>query len=182
MSRLAKKPVVIPAGVTVTEAHGVIMVRGPKGEKTVRILPRLTVTVEVDGIRVKGVRSDKQSRANVGTMWSLLASAVRGVVHGFSKALQIEGVGYRAAMEGKSIVLNLGFAHPVKVNPAAAISVQIEKNMITISGVDKELVGKTAAEIRALKAPEPYKGKGIRYQGELIRIKAGKRASTGGVQ
>ena len=178
MSRLAKKPITIPTGVTVTASGGRLAVKGPKGEKELALLPRIAVKIEGDMITVATEGKDKQSRANCGTMWSLTNSAVQGVVQGFTKVLQIEGIGYRAVLEGKTLVLSLGYAHPVKVEPSPKVVVQVEKNMVTISGVDKELVGKTAAEIRALKPPEPYKGKGIRYQGEVIRMKAGKKAST----
>ena len=115
---------------------------------------------------------------NVGTMWSLARNAAQGVLSEFSKVLEIEGIGYRASIEGDTLVLSLGYAQPVRFKIPKDVSVRVEKNVITISGVDKQLVGETAATIRQLKKPEPYKGKGIRYRGEIIRRKAGKKATT----
>ena len=129
------------------------------------------------------VKSDgdfKQARANCGTMWSLIRNAVQGVASGFSRSLEIEGVGYRAVLEGKELVLYLGYTQPVRLAPPVGVVIEVEKNTIKISGVDKELVNRTAAKIRAFRKPEPYKGKGIRYQGEVVRRKAGKKAAAVG--
>jgi len=181
MSRLAKKPLPIPQGATVAKEDGALLVKGPKGAMRVAILPHIEVTLSADSAEVKTEKTMKQARANSGTMWSLLRGALEGVTNGFSKVLELEGVGYRATMDGKMLVLNLGFANPVKMTPPEGISIVVEKNVITVSGISKELVGRVAAEIRAHKKPEPYKGKGIRYRGEVVRRKAGKKAtgSTG---
>ncbi len=177
MSRLIKKSIVIPAGVTVSENGGVLMVKGPKGELTVNVPANVTVRIEEGNLWVDK-NAEEGEKAMLGTFWSLSRNAILGVTEGFTKVLEIEGVGYRATMEGKDITLFLGYALPVKMPIMEGITVAVEKNVIKISGIDKELVGRVAAEIRALKKPEPYKGKGIHYQGEVIRRKAGKKAGT----
>lgn len=179
MSRLAKKPIILPEGVTAKVEARSISFKGSKGEASVQILPMIQVALEPEGFRVTTARNEKQARANLGTMCALLANAIEGVTNGFEKILEIEGVGYKANMEGSTLVLALGFSHPVRFPVPAGITMVTEKNTIKISGLNKELVGKTAAQIRNLKKPEPYKGKGIRYKGEVIRRKTGKKASTG---
>jgi large subunit ribosomal protein L6 len=179
MSRLAKKPIMITKGVTVLATPEGFRVTGPKGELLVLHLPKIDVEEKEGGLTVTAQGTDKQSRANLGTQWSLLRNAVQGVHEGFIKILEIEGIGYRGQMEGKTLVLHLGYAHPVRFDPLEGVKIEVEKNMIRITGYDKDAVGRTASEIRALKKPEPYKGKGIRYQGEVIRIKVGKKATTG---
>lgn len=176
MSRLAKKPIVIPDGVTLRRDSDCIIVKGDKGEMRVRILPFVDIALEAQNARVTPTGTSRQARANVGTAWSLMRSAIEGVTRGFSKRLVIEGVGYRAVMEGNEVVLSLGYVLPVRFPVPRGVSLVVEKNTITISGTAKELVGKVAAEIRALKKPEPYKGKGIRYEEEIVRRKAGKKA------
>jgi large subunit ribosomal protein L6 len=177
MSRLIKKPIAIPTGVTVAQANGVVAVAGPKGKLTVQI--PLGVAARVDGQSLwVDVVPGVGAKAMRGTFWALLKNSVEGVTEGFSKILEIEGVGYRAAIEGKDLVLHLGYALPVRMRIEEGVAVAVEKNTITISGVSKEMVGRVAANIRALKKPEPYKGKGIHYQGEVIRRKAGKKAAT----
>lgn len=178
MSRLAKKQIPIASGVTIEEKGEVIVVKGTKGERRIPMLPKTRVALENNAIQVTVEESGTQSRANQGTMWALIRNAVEGVTSGFSKVLEIEGIGYRVAMEGKTLVLHLGYAHPVRVETPHGITIEVEKNTVKISGIDKDLVGRTAAKIRALKKPEPYKGKGIRYQGEVVKIKAGKKATT----
>ena len=167
MSRLIKKPIKIPAGVTVVPHDAVLNVKGPKGELRVKLAPG--VTVKVDG---------QDLNVSAGTEWSLARNAIHGVTDGFTKVLEIEGVGYRAVVEGKDLVLHLGYAQPVRVPVLPGIAVVVEKSTIKVSGIDKDLVGRMAAEIRSLKKPEPYKGKGIHYQGEVIRRKVGKKAGA----
>lgn len=178
MSRLARQPIPIATGISVQEKDGVIVVKGPKGEMNVPVLPHIAVKVEPEGVRVSTAGTTKQAVSNTGTMWSLIRNAVEGVSEGFSKVLEIEGVGYKAALEGKTVVLSLGYSQPVRYEPAEGVTVAIDKNTITISGVNKEVVGQTAAEIRAYRKPEPYKGKGIHYRGEVIRRKVGKKAAA----
>ena len=178
MSRLAKKPIPINPGITVTKDADFLLFKGPKGEKKVKILPYIDIEIADNSLKVNSSKTVKQARANLGTMWSLIKNALIGVAESFSKVLEIEGIGFRASLEGTTLVLALGFVNPVKFNPPSGISIKVEKNQITISGVDKEVVGQVAAQIRAFKKPEPYKGKGIHYQGEVIRRKAGKKATT----
>lgn len=178
MSKLAKKPIAVPAGVTVNVADGTVRVKGAKGELAVNVPNGITVLSGADGCRVSAVATTKQMRADIGTTWSLVRNAVHGVTEGYVKVLEVEGVGYKFAVEGDTVVLSLGYVKPVRMKILQGLSVAVEKNTMTITGIDKELVGRFAAEIRAKKKPEPYKGKGIRYQGEVIRRKAGKKATT----
>ena len=174
MSRLIKKPVALPENVTIAVSGGFASVKGVKGEMKVNLPAGVEVTSEGKEIWVRNV-AGADAGAALGTIWSLLQNAVEGVANGFTKVLEIEGVGYRAALEGKELVLHLGYALPVRVPMLDGVTVTVEKNTIKITGIDKELVGRVAAEIRALKKPEPYKGKGIKYQGERIRRKEGKK-------
>lgn len=178
MSRLARQPIPIAAGLSVKEEGGRVVVKGPKGEMAVPILPHITVKVEPEGVRVATDGTTKQAVSNTGTMWSLIRNALEGAGEGFTKVLEIEGVGYKAVLEGKTLVLSLGFSQPIRYEPAEGLTVAIEKNAIIISGIDKEVVGQAAAEIRAYRKPEPYKGKGIHYRGEVIRRKVGKKAAA----
>ncbi len=175
MSRLARKPIVID-GATIIQKDGALSFKGPKGERQIKVLPYTQVTISGQSLNVTTEKSLRQARANVGTMWALVRNALEGVTKGFFKVLEIEGVGYRAAIEDKTLVLSLGFVNPIRFESPSGITLTVEKNQITVSGIDKELVGQVAAEIRAFKKPEPYKGKGIRYQNEVIRRKAGKKA------
>ncbi len=175
MSRLARKPIPLN-GATFTEKDGAYSVSGPKGELRVQKLAGVSVAQGEEGVAVTLTGTDRQAAANLGTQWSLLRNAAIGVTEGYSKTLEIQGVGYRAAMEGATLSLALGFSHPVKFDPPAGVTVAVEKNLITVSGTSKEDVGQTAALIRKFRKPEPYKGKGIRYQGEFVRMKAGKKA------
>jgi large subunit ribosomal protein L6 len=178
MSRLARQPIPITAGLSAKEEGGRIVVKGPKGELSLPVLPYITVKIEPEGVRVATDGTTKQAVSNTGTMWSLIQNALVGVGEGFTKVLEIEGVGYKAALEGKTLVLSLGFSKPIRYEPAEGITVTLEKNSIIISGTDKEVVGQTAAEIRSYRKPEPYKGKGIHYRGEVIRRKVGKKAAA----
>lgn len=179
MSRVGKNPIVIPAGVTVTVKDRGIVIKGPKGEVSRHIRPEVKAEVKENTLLITPVLQTKKTQAFWGLTRALLAHAVEGVSKGFEKKLELEGVGYRVNQEGKDLMFQLGFSHPVKFPAPSGIELKAEKNTITVSGFDKELVGETAARIRALKKPEPYKGKGIRYAGEVIRRKAGKKASTG---
>ena len=152
--------------------------KGPKGEERVLPLPFIEVREEQGGLLVRSRGEGKQARANLGTMCALLKNAIEGVTSGFSKVLEIEGVGFRAALEGETVVLSLGFVNPVRFDPPQGVKLTVEKNTITVSGTNRALVGQVAAVIRAFRKPEPYKGKGIRYQGEVIRRKVGKKAGV----
>jgi len=182
LSKIGKRPIIIPEDVDVKINGDVFNFKGKNGEFSLRIMPGVKVDIQspsVGGkkIMVSLLEESQQSKANWGTMRALMNNAIIGVKEGFGKILEIEGVGYRASMEGNNLLLNLGFSHPVKVTPREGIKIAVEKNTIKISGIDKFLVGQMAAEIRALKKPEPYKGKGIKYQGEIIRRKEGKKAA-----
>lgn len=176
MSRIGRNPIVIPKGVTVTLDGQRLSVRGPKGELSRTLPSGFSVRVE-DGAAVV---VPPEHAARVPALWgltrALVANMVVGTHGGFEKRLVIEGVGYRAEVQGHDIVLAIGFSHPVRLTPPDGIAVSVIKNVITVSGTDRELVGQVAARIRALKPPEPYKGKGIRYEGEVVRRKAGKKA------
>ncbi len=177
MSRLARQPIAKKADITVQESAGFVDVKGPKGELKLALLPNTVVAVDGDAVWVKAAEGMNPG-ANLGTMWSNLQNAMIGVADGFTKILEIEGVGYKAQMEGKNLVLSLGFSHPIKFELPEGISASIEKNAVIITGIDKQKVGQVAAEIRSYRKPEPYKGKGIRYRGEVIRRKVGKKAAT----
>lgn len=177
MSRIGKKPIPIPPDVTVDIANGVVSIRGPRGELRRRLTQGIMVEVKDGVILCSQSSGSKKHEALWGLTRSLLASMTEGVTKGFEIKLECEGIGYRASIDGDgTLVLSLGFSHPVMFRVVSGIKFSVDKNVITISGVDKELVGNTAAAIRAHKPPEPYKGKGIRYQGEFIRRKAGKKA------
>lgn len=182
MSRIGKQPIIIPQGVSVQDiGHGFFVIKGQKGELKLFIGNGISTVINNSEIVLTPVSKTKKSAAMWGLMRALLANAVRGVNQGFEKKLQIEGIGFKGEVKDSSIMFNLGFSHPVKFILPPDITVKIEKNIITIFGANKYLVGETAAKIRALKKPEPYKGKGIRYIDEIIKIKAGKKAvSTAG--
>lgn len=180
MSRLAKKRILIPQGVTAVALDGGVLIKGAKAEKKIGTMARVTVRIEEGAIFVALTDSTIAARSNAGTMWSLIRSALHGVAEGFSKTLEIEGVGYRAVVEGDTLALHLGYVHPIRFKIPQGVTVATEKSLIKVSGTDKDLVGRTAARIRAFKKPEPYKGKGIRYQGEIVRRKVGKKAAAAG--
>lgn len=164
-----------PENVTLEKRERSVFVKGPKGESTLPALSGATVAIEGD---LAWVKPEGLETPNVGTMWSLLKNAIEGVSQGFSKVLEIEGVGYKAVVEGATLVLSLGFSHPVRFELPAGVTAAVLKNTITITGADKQQVGQVAAEIRSFRKPEPYKGKGIKYRGEVIRRKVGKKAAT----
>ena len=175
MSRIGKRPITIPGKVTIAINGSHVAVKGPKGELS-RVLPT-AVTVEQEGETVLVKRRDESrtSRQLHGLYRTLVANMVEGVSQGFQKRLEIQGVGYRAQVQGRNLVLTVGYSHPVQIEPPAGVQLAVETNTnVIVSGFDKELVGNTAAKIRAVRPPEPYKGKGIRYAGEVVRRKAGK--------
>ena len=177
MSRMGKRPVAIPGGVTVAVAESTVRVKGPKGELSVPVLTGTTVVVEGSEVRVDAER--KTRNPAFGTMRAHVANMVEGVSTGFSKTLEIVSTGYRAAMEGKTLVLQLGYSHPIRFDPPAGVTIKVENpTRLVVSGYDKWAVGQSAAEIRGFRPPEPYKGKGVKYEGEHIRRKAGKAAGT----
>jgi len=177
MSRLGKKPIVVPAGVTVKIEGRKISVKGPKGELSREFRNEISFDLKDGLIQISPRIDTRLSRKLWGTYVSLLKSMIKGTIEGFSKKLILDGIGYKAQLEGKDLTLSLGFSHPVKFLSQEGISFQVEKNTITVSGIDKEKVGQTAAQLRALKKPDPYKGKGFHYDGEIIRRKAGKKAA-----
>jgi large subunit ribosomal protein L6 len=174
MSRIGKLPIKIPSGVTITVEPDSITVNGPKGTLNQFTVPGITVTQEGDQLLVTRVNDEATNRARHGLMRALLNNMVIGVSEGFNKQLEIQGVGYRVAMQGADLKFNLGFSHDVIYKLPEGLTVKTEQNIITISGISKQQVGQVAAEIRALKKPEPYKGKGIRYVGERVLRKSGK--------
>lgn len=178
MSRIGRSPIAVPSGVTVTRDGDVVTVKGSKGELRVEISPRITMREE-DGALVFERPSDHpRDRAQHGLARSLVANAVAGVTDGFAKNLEIQGVGFRCQMKGQNLELNLGFSHPVVIEPPQGVTIQApEPTRIQISGIDKQLVGQVAADIRAVRPPDSYHGKGVRYQGEQVRLKAGKAAA-----
>lgn len=177
MSKIGKKPIEIPSGVTVVVEDGLVKVKGPKGELEYKIPRELKVTLIENKLAVLPISKSKKTPALWGTIRAVIANMISGVVSGFEKKLEIEGIGFKAQTQGNDLVLNLGFSHQVIFKIPDGIKVDVSKNIITISGISKELVGQTAANIRALKKPEPYKGKGIRYAGEVIKRKAGKKVA-----
>jgi large subunit ribosomal protein L6 len=175
MSRIGKRPIPIPAKVTITIAGQQVAVKGPKGELS-RILPaEVEVTQEGETLLVKRRNDSRVARQRHGLSRTLVANMVEGVSQGFQRRLEIQGVGYRAQVQGRNLTLNVGYSNPVQIAPPEGIQLAVENNTnVLISGIDKEIVGNIAAQIRAVRPPEPYKGKGIRYAGEMVRRKAGK--------
>ncbi|MDE2127550.1 MAG: 50S ribosomal protein L6 [Armatimonadetes bacterium] len=186
MSRIGKQPIPVPAGVSITgDANGHVTVTGPKGSLEVDIVPDITFRQEDGLLLVERPGDAKRHRALHGLTRTLIANMVEGVTKGYTRQLEIQGVGYRAELVGRSIRLLLGMSHPLEVAPRDGITFEVSQDpvtrnpLITISGIDKQRVGQTAAEIRKLRKPEPYKGKGVRYRGEAVRRKAGKAAGKG---
>lgn len=180
MSRIGKKPIQIPSGVTVTVAGSSVHVKGPKGELTFPLHPAVRVEIVDAVLSVKPAAEGKKTSALWGLTRACIQNMVEGVTKGYEKRLEIEGIGYKVLLDGVHLQLALGFSHPVKFPAPVGIQFKVEKNIIVISGIDKVLVGETAARIRNLKKPEPYKGKGIHYVGEVIRRKQGKKAVASG--
>lgn len=175
MSRIGKRPIPIPQKVTVTIDGQHVAVKGPKGELS-RTLPAEVEVVQQDGSILVNRRSESRpARQRHGLCRTLVANMVEGVSNGFQKKLEIQGVGYRAQVQGRNLVLSVGYSHPVQIEPPDGIQISVENNTnVIVVGIDKEAVGNISARIRAVRPPEPYKGKGIRYSGELVRRKAGK--------
>ena len=180
MSRLGKKPIALPPGVTATLADGVLTMNGPKGELSRTFTDDITMTLGAGetGVEITLVpaRESNYTRALWGTYAAHLYNMIAGVTEGFTKKLEIEGVGYRAEVKNTVLALNIGFSHQVLIPIPQGVTVTVEKNVVTVSGIDKDVVGQFAAVVRLQKPPEPYKGKGIHYQGEYILRKQGKRA------
>ena len=180
MSRIGKQPIIVPEGIEVTINSSNVKVKGPKGELEYDFLPSVKVAMEDKNIIVKRKNDEKESRSVHGLTRALLNNMVIGVEKGFEKRLEIIGVGYRAQASGKKITLNLGFSHPIEYNAPEGVLIEMDKenkNIIIVSGINKQAVGEAAANIRKFRPPEPYKGKGIRYTDEYVRRKAGKAAA-----
>ncbi len=175
MSRIGKKPISLPAGVKVTVDGDTVTVQGSKGTLVQTLPEGITINQEDNQLLVQRADDSKQQRAFHGLTRALIANMVEGVTNGFEKKLEMVGVGYRAQMQGKKLVISIGFSHPVEIDAPEGIDFEVPApTRITIRGIDKQLVGNTAAHIRAIRKPEPYKGKGIKYENEYIRRKAGK--------
>lgn len=177
MSRVGKNPVPIPSGVKVKIDHNEVCVSGPKGELKKEVHPSIKVEVGQDKILVSRASDSKFHKSLHGLSRALIANMVEGVTTGYSRALEIQGIGYKAELKGKKLNLSLGFSHPILFSPPEGIKIELDgPNKVRVTGIDKELVGMVAAKIRYFRPPEPYKGKGIRYEGEFVRKKAGKAA------
>lgn len=180
MSRIGLRPIPVPGGIEIDVQNGLVTVKGPKGELQQDVSTTLTIERENGHLLVRRPDDDRRNRQLHGLTRTLIANMVTGVTDGFTRTLEITGVGYRAAMDGSTLVLNVGYSHPVRMEPPAGISFAVENpTRLSVSGIDKQLVGEVAARIRRVRPPEPYKGKGIRYQGEVIRRKAGKAGKVG---
>jgi len=179
MSKIGNKPINIPEGVSVSIGPREIEVKGPNAVLKVPVLRDITVEVKDEQICFTVRNQSTQSRSDWGTMRSLVQNAVNGSKENFIKTLIIEGIGYRANMEGNKLVMNLGFSHPIKFLAPVDVNIEVDGNLIKVSGASKSQVGETAANIRKFKKPEPYKGKGIRYSDEIVKRKAGKKAVSG---
>lgn len=181
MSRIGAKTIAVPSGVTVEVKAGVVHVKGTKGELTYKLLPEIGIDIEGDIVRVKRVLENSEAKARHGLTRALLVNMVKGVAEGHERKIEIVGVGYKAQIKGKVLAMSLGFSHPVDFALPEGIEVvqdEKNKNLLTIRGIDKQLVGQVASNLRELRPPEPYKGKGIRYTDEIVRRKPGKAAAA----
>lgn len=178
MSRIGKKPILIPDKIEVKVEGQKVIVKGPLGELFCEVLPEIKVSVNSQEILVSVQKETKKSKAFWGLTRALINNMVEGAQKGFKKILELQGIGYKVKLEGEDLVLDVGFTNSVKINAIQGVKFLVEKNKITISGIDKGLVGQIAAKIRKVRPPEPYKGKGIRYEGEQVRKKLGKKAAT----
>lgn len=185
MSRIGRLPIVVPAGVQITMDDHTVTVKGPKGELSQSFHPDIEIKLEDGQLLVERPSDEREHRALHGLTRALIANMVEGVTKGFERILEIRGVGFRAAVEGSKLVMQIGFSHPVEVEPKDGISFEVGQDtgtrmpFVVIRGINKQVVGQQAAEIRRVKPPEPYKGKGIRYRGEQVRRKAGKQGKAG---
>lgn len=178
MSRIGKQPIAVPSGVKVRVAEGSVVAEGPKGKVTQAIVPGTGVEANDNQLLVTRQNDERETRARHGLMRALLANAVTGVSQGFTKTLDVVGVGYRAEVKGRAVHLALGYSHPVVFAIPPGVDVAVEKNTrITVTGADRQQVGQVASEIRSLRPPDPYKGKGVRYSDERLRLKVGKAGS-----
>jgi large subunit ribosomal protein L6 len=180
MSRIGLRPIPVPGGVDIKLEPGAVMVKGPKGELRQDVSQMLTIEQEDGTVVVSRPNDERRNRQLHGLTRTLIANMVIGVTDGYTKNLEIQGVGYRAALDGKTLVLNVGYSHPVRMEAPEGITFNVETpTRLSVTGIDKQLVGEVAARIRRVRPPEPYKGKGIRYQGEFVRRKAGKAGKVG---
>lgn len=180
MSRIGIQPITIPAGVELSASDGVVVVKGPKGELRQQVHPEMVLSRDNGTLSVSRPNDERMFRQLHGLTRTLIANMVQGVTDGYRKDLEIQGVGYRAALEGKTLVLNVGFSHQVRIDAPEGITFAVDTpTRIGVIGIDKQLVGEQAAQIRRVRPPEPYKGKGIRYAGERVRRKAGKAGKVG---
>ena len=183
MSRIGKKPITLPQGVTLKAADKQLTVTGPKGSLSMQLHPDISLEQKDGVVRLSRSREEKYHRALHGMSRALVQNMVRGVTEGYSRKLELVGVGYRAELKGKSLQLLLGFSHPILFQPPEGIKIETPtQTSIIVSGIEKELVGMVASKIRSFRPPEPYKGKGVKYEGEYIRRKAGKAAAAGGAK
>lgn len=182
MSRIGRQPINIPEGVEVRIDGNDIIVRGPKGELQVKLIKNMDVKIESNTITVKPSLESSDTQKQFGLARTLIANMVTGVSEGFKKELEVNGVGFRVQMKGSDLEMNLGFSHPIIFKSPDGVNITTNQNIITIEGIDKQMVGEAAANIRAFKKPEPYKGKGIRYIDEYVRRKAGKAAAKAGAE
>lgn len=179
MSNIGKQLITIEQGIQVEQQDNVILVKGPKGELSMKLPVGIGIEMNEGSIKVKKINDTPQNAKFYGLTRAILANLVTGVSRGFEKKLELVGVGYRAKVEGKDLVLNVGFSNAVRLTPKEGVSVAVNENIIIITGADKQFVGDFAAEVRKIRPPEPYKGKGIKYVGEIIKRKAGKTAKAG---
>lgn len=180
MSRIGNQPIIVPKEVTVSVDGMEAVVKGPKGELRMTIPGGIAVALHGDNLEVTRKHNDKPTRALHGALRAILANMIEGTTRGWTRTLELSGVGYRASVNGANLVLSVGFSHQVTIIPPAGITFTATESKITITGIDKQQVGQVSADIRAVKKPEPYKGKGIKYEGEHVRKKAGKAKAVGG--
>jgi large subunit ribosomal protein L6 len=178
MSRIGSKPIPLPKGVSLDVSAGVLRVKGPKGQLERAVNARTEVTVEGGVVTISRRDDSRESRSAHGLMRALAANMVTGVSQGFERKLEINGVGYKAEVKGKQLVLSLGFSHPVEYNLPEGVAAKVDKNVLVLSGIDREVLGQTAAKIRSFRPPEPYKGKGVKYVEEHIQRKVGKAGAA----
>ena len=179
MSKIGRKPVIIPEDVKVVKKGFHVQVEGPKGKLSLRLDPLIRVEIKDKTVAILAQKQSKKAKSLHGLSRSLIFNMVEGVTKGFEKTLELHGTGYRAALEGEDLILNVGFSHPVKIKPVLGIKLKVQEKKIIVSGIDKQLVSQSAANIRAVRKPEIYKGKGIRWLGEVVKLKPGKAAKLG---